>query len=139
MRVHTQSLSHVRLFATPWTVACRLLCPWNFAGKITGVGCHFLLQGIFLTQGLNPCLLCLLHWQVDFFTTAPLGSPVRGEPSVIKKVYCILLVTSSSVLEIDNLVYLSNRLLYLRKACIFSFSRALLPSRGYSQLQSDCF
>ena len=27
--------------------------------------CHFLLQGIFLTQGLNPYLLCLLHWQVD--------------------------------------------------------------------------
>ena len=38
----------------------RLLCPWNFAGKDTGVGCHFLLQGIFPTQGSNPCLLCLL-------------------------------------------------------------------------------
>ena len=43
----------------------RLLCPWNFPGKNTGVGCHFLLQGIFLTQGSNPHLLCLLHWQVD--------------------------------------------------------------------------
>ena len=31
----------------------------------TGAGCHFLLQGIFLTQGLNPSLLCLLHWQAD--------------------------------------------------------------------------
>ena len=31
----------------------RLFCPWNFPGKNTGVGCHFLLQGIFLTQGLN--------------------------------------------------------------------------------------
>ena len=30
--------------------------------EITGVGCHFLLQSIFPTQGLNPCLL---HWQVD--------------------------------------------------------------------------
>ena len=39
----------------------RLLCPWDFLSKNTGVGCHFLLQGIFLTQGLNPCLL---HWQV---------------------------------------------------------------------------
>ena len=35
----------------------RHLCPWDFPGKNTGVGCHFLLQGIFLTQGLNPCLL----------------------------------------------------------------------------------
>ena len=35
----------------------RLLCPWDFPGKNTGVGHHFLLQGIFLTQGLNPNLL----------------------------------------------------------------------------------
>ena len=31
----------------------RLLCPWNLPGKNTGMGCHFLLQGIFPTQGLN--------------------------------------------------------------------------------------
>ena len=35
----------------------RLLCPWNSPGKNTGVGFHFLLQGIFLTQGLNPGFL----------------------------------------------------------------------------------
>ena len=29
------ALSHVQLFATPWTVTCRLLCPWNFLGKNT--------------------------------------------------------------------------------------------------------
>ena len=34
----------------------RLLHPWDFLGKSTGVGCHFLLQGIFLTQGLSPGL-----------------------------------------------------------------------------------
>ena len=34
-----------------------MLCPWDSPGKNTGVGCHFLLQGIFLTQGLNPGLL----------------------------------------------------------------------------------
>ena len=39
----------------------RLLCPWDFPGKNTWVGCHFLLQGIFLTQESNPCLLCLQH------------------------------------------------------------------------------
>ena len=42
--------------------ACQLLCPWDFPGKNTGVGCHFLLQQIFLTQGSHPHLLpCLLH------------------------------------------------------------------------------
>ena len=34
----------------------RLLCSWDFPGKNTGLGCHFLLQGVFLTQGLNPGL-----------------------------------------------------------------------------------
>ena len=34
----------------------RILCPWDVPGKNTGVGCHFLLQGIFLTQGSNPCV-----------------------------------------------------------------------------------
>ena len=38
----------------------RPLCPWDSPGKNTGVGCHALLQGIFLTQGLNSYLLCLL-------------------------------------------------------------------------------
>ena len=36
----------------------RLLHPWDFPGKNTGVGCHFLLQEIFPTQGLNPGLPC---------------------------------------------------------------------------------
>ena len=42
----------------------RLLCSWDSPGKNTGVGCHFLLQGIFPTQGSNPSLL---HCQADFF------------------------------------------------------------------------
>ena len=49
----------------------RLLCPWDFPGKSTEVGCHFLLQGIFLTQGLNPCLL---HWQADSLPLSYQGS-----------------------------------------------------------------
>ena len=40
----------------------RLLCLWDFPGKNTGVGGHFLLQGIFPFQGLNPRLL---YWQAD--------------------------------------------------------------------------
>ena len=44
-----------------------LLSMWDSLGKITGVGCHFLLQGIYPTQGLNPRFLRLLHWQAGFF------------------------------------------------------------------------
>ena len=43
----------------------RHLCPQNFPGKNTGVGFHFLLQGIFPTQESNPCLLHFLHCQVS--------------------------------------------------------------------------
>ena len=52
----------------------RLLCPWNFPGKNTGVGCHFLLQGIFPSQGTNPSLLWLLHWPTDSLSLSHLGS-----------------------------------------------------------------
>jgi len=51
----------------------RLLCPWASPGKNTGVGCHVLLQGILPTQGSNPALLCLLHWQVGSLPLAPPG------------------------------------------------------------------
>ena len=47
--------------------------PWDFPGKNTGVGSHFLLQGIFPAQGSNPGLLGLLHWQADSLPAAPPG------------------------------------------------------------------
>ena len=51
------------LFATPWTVASQAALSMGFSGKNTGVGSHSLLQGVFLTQGSNLHLLCLLHSQ----------------------------------------------------------------------------
>ena len=49
----------------------RLLCPWNSPGKNSGVGCHFLLQGIFPTQGSNPGH----HIAKDYLPTEPPGKP----------------------------------------------------------------
>ena len=57
----------------------RLLCSWHSPGKNTGVGCHFLLQGIFPTQRSN---LSLLRWQVDSLPLHPLGSPIWIYPYV---------------------------------------------------------
>ena len=42
--------SWVQLFVTPWTTACQTPLSRDFPGKNTGVGFHFLLQGLFLTQ-----------------------------------------------------------------------------------------
>ena len=69
-------LSPVWLFVT-WTEPTRLLYPWDSPGKNSGVVCHALLQGIFSTQGLNPHLLHLLHWQACSLPTEPPGKPIR--------------------------------------------------------------
>ena len=50
VKVKVKSLSSVQLFATPWIVAYQAsILPRDSPGKDTGVGCHFLLQGIFPT------------------------------------------------------------------------------------------
>ena len=54
-------------------------------GKNTEVGCHARLQGIFLTQGSNPSLLCLLHCQVGSLRLAPPGKSVLVSYSTKKK------------------------------------------------------
>ena len=46
-----------------------------FQARNTGVSSHFFLQGIFPTQGLNPCFLCLLHWQAESLPLVPPGEP----------------------------------------------------------------
>ena len=53
-------------------VAYQAPLPMGFPGKNTGMGCHFPLQGIFLTQGWNPRLL---HWQAGSLPLSHLGGP----------------------------------------------------------------
>ena len=53
------------------TAAAAHSLPWDSPDKNTGVGCHSLLQGIFLTQGFNPRLL---HWQVNSLPLSHQGS-----------------------------------------------------------------
>ena len=59
-------------FVILWTVARQTPLSMEVPREDTGVGCHFLLQGIFPTQGLN---LRLLHWQADSLPLAPPGKP----------------------------------------------------------------
>ena len=79
-RKKVKLLNHVQLFATLWTVetvARQAPLSMGFSGKNTGEGCHFLLQGFFPTQGSNPRLLHLLHWQADSLPLEPPGMPIR--------------------------------------------------------------
>ena len=68
--VHVLSCSVVSDSATPWTTPDSSV-PRISPGKNTGVGCHALLQRIFLIQGLNPHVLHLLHWQAGSLPLAP--------------------------------------------------------------------
>ena len=65
-------LSHVRLFATPWTVAYQSPQSMEFSRQEYGVGYHFLLQGIFPTQESNPGFL---HCGQMLYRLSHQGSP----------------------------------------------------------------
>ena len=60
----------------PWTVAHQASLSMGFPSKNTGVDCHFLLQGIFLTQGSNQCLLYLLHCRQILYLLSHQGIPL---------------------------------------------------------------
>ena len=55
--------SHVRLFVTVWIVAHQAPLSMGFSRQEYWSGLHAFLQEVFQTQGKNPCLLHLLHWQ----------------------------------------------------------------------------
>ena len=67
--------NHVQLFVTLWTVALQGPLSMGFSIKNTGVGCHALLQGIYLTQESNPPLLSLLHCRGILYPLSHLESP----------------------------------------------------------------
>ena len=77
--MHFKLFQSCPILSDLWTVARQLLCPWDSPGKNTGVSCHFLFQGIFLTQGRNLGLLCLLHWQEDSLHCAKTSTVVQGK------------------------------------------------------------
>ena len=90
----------------------RLLCPWDFPGKNTGVGCPFLLQGIFPTQGLNPGLL---HWQVGSLPLSHQGSPSVSLISENSFISCfVLLCGGLSTVLFSNFLSLVLRSLIFR-------------------------
>ena len=109
------------------------LFPWDSPGKNTGMGCHFLLQGKFLTQGSNLSLLGLLHWQVDSFPLCHLGSP-----GPINTLQLFLLKTFLTILDI-----------YIFPTYLFSYKIWYIlppqkkihsgPLSKETRVESDCF
>ena len=126
-----------------WTVAhqqsTRLLCLWDSPGKNTGVGCYFLLQGIFPTQGWNPHLLHLLHWQEGSLPLAPPGSDdehlfifllVIYIPSSVK---CLVIL--AHFLFYFLTIFTVHLFIYFLPGCSLSFH----PNRGFHRANSFNF
>ena len=66
---------------TPLTVVCQdALCLWGFPGKNTGVGCHFLLQGIFPTRNLT-WVLCIAGTSYGGMNELQ-GNELQGKPTL---------------------------------------------------------
>ena len=105
----------------------RLLCPWDFSDKNTGVGCRSLLQGIFSTPRSNPYLL---HWQVDSLPLSHLGSPMNARYHYVSHTL-ILIFVMTPVYGDDSLymeIWGSERVSDLPKAAqlLYSFARAAM-------------
>ena len=105
----------------------RLFCPWDFSGKNTRVDCHFLLQGVFPTQGSNLHLLCLLHFRWIFLSAEPSGKPVESSYLETK---AVLLV---------GLTQHPMRRVSLASACSCSPIQVCRAWPGDQRLGKDCF
>ena len=91
--------SRVQLLVTLWTD--RLLCPWDSLSKNTVVGCYFLLQGIFPTQGSNPHLMSPVLTS-RFFTTS-----ATCEALVLHNIY--MMVSAMSKTKAGNVCHEGER------------------------------
>ena len=63
------------LFDSMDCATCQAPLSMDSPSKNTGVGCHFLFQRIFPTQGSNPRLLCFLHYRQILYLVSRQGSP----------------------------------------------------------------
>ena len=109
-------------------------CPWNFPDRFTGMSCHALLQGIFLTQESNLCLLCLLDWQVDSLPLSHLGSNAQDtyfkKYKNVKTIYSInwVFLTASLIKFLQLIVLCLVTVFNCSQQCIFlRFSSTIYP------------
>ena len=127
---HATSLQSCLILQPHWLSVSRLLCPWDSPDKNMGVVSLALLQLMFPTQGLNPCFLCFLHWQVG---SLPLATPVV----VVQSLSCVPLfvvpwtAARQASLSIANSEFTQTRVHWVRDAIQPShplLSPLLLPS-----------
>ena len=113
----------------------RLLCLWDFPGENTGVGCHFLFHGIFPTQGSNPCLLNLLHWQVDYLSLRHLESPLY------LPTYLSIHLHRSQIFRSQTFLFVGFTLIRViieLSVCVSFLQKGTQPDQGKSKRSERC-
>ena len=115
-----QLLSCVRLLRLHGLQPSRLLCPWDFPGKNTGVGCHLLFQGIFLIQdsNLSPALQAdslllsnpgkALSYNQDIHVSLHLTDYIISFPHVYTQIY--IYIYTVICFNVTNLYHLHSSL-----------------------------
>ena len=98
-------------------------------GKNTEVGFHAFLQGIFPTQGLNPRLLHLLHWQADSLPLVPPGKPHMCAGKKVKVLVAKLCLTLCDPMDGSSSVH---GILQARNTEVGSHSllQGIFPTQG---------
>ena len=163
--MHAKSLQSCLTLWPQWLQHTRLLCPCDSPGNNTGVGCHALLQGIFLTQESNPHLFYILHWQAGSLSLVPpefshvqLCDPSDGSTpgcswSITNSQSLLKLMSIESVMPSSQLilccplllppsifpsirVFSNESLLHIRWPKCWSFSFNISSSNKYSGLIS---
>ena len=92
-------LSCVCLFATPWIIAHQAPLFMGFSKQEYWVGCHALLQGIFPTKKLNPCLLWLLHGTWILYLLSHLDHPFPFLPPSQTSRLCCYCYSEGAIVE----------------------------------------
>ena len=137
MCVCAKSLQCLWLFVTRRTIAQQApLCPWDSPGKTSGVGCHTLLHG-FPTQGLNPCLLCLLHWQAVSLPLVPSGKPTVGYTRIQNKKFKKNTDKAFSPRKknrMDSVIHTTGSSVFFKPASLATVYSPLSDIQGLSQL-----
>ena len=121
--------SHLTLLWPQQTTAHQAPRPRDFPGKNTGVSCHFLLQGIFLTQGSSPSLLYLLRWQLESLPLAPPRNP---------KVIYRFNVTHFKILSHLFIFFYRNRKI-IKFMCNHKRSQKAKQFWARTKLEASCF
>ena len=120
----------------------RLLCPWDSPGKHTRVGCHFLLQGIFPTQRMNPHLQRLLHFrwalpaEPSWKPTYVLGICMKYLTIKVKKILfwscqCIFFFLIFTLSQLSSYSCIFHEILYWDGCILVSSPQSLMTSYGF--------